>query len=212
MLAFARGTSGNPTLRVRTSMNRIPSESFAGKLLIASTLLDDTLFERAVCLVVQDDEDGTIGLVLNRPLAPQSDQLLSMLTEGGRESEPAHPGATLHFGGPLSGPVVALHSAAVWAEAETAEGVYVAAQKDHLQKLLGSSDQAYRLLVGHAGWASGQLDSEVAGGQWHVMPASSQAVFAPDEAMWPGLIRHACGHSLARWVGARQIPLIPELN
>src|SRR6056297_3125468 len=212
MLAFAHGTSENPTLRVSTAMNRTQSESFAGKLLIASTLLDETLFERAVCLVVQDDEEGTIGLVLNRPLAPQSDQLLSMLTDGGRESEgseAARPEARLHFGGPLSGPVVALHSAAVWAEAETAEGVYVAAQKDHLQKLLGSSDQAYRLLVGHAGWSSGQLEAEVAQGHWHVMPASSQAVFAPDEAMWPSLVRHACGHSLARWVGARHIPLVP---
>lgn len=187
--------------------------SYAGKLLVASTLLESPFFERSVCLVVQHDEDGTIGLVLNRPLAPQPSELLAMLTDDlrDRRTSPA-PGAMVHFGGPLSGPVVALHSAPVLAEAETAEGVYVAAQKDHLQQLLGTTGSPYRLLVGHAGWSIGQLDEEVHQGHWHVMPASSEAVFAPDELMWPSLIRRACGHSVARWVKAPHVPPVPELN
>lgn len=189
------------------------TESFAGKLLVASTILDSPFFERSVCLVVQHDEDGTIGLVLNRPLAPQPNELLAMLSDdSGDRLAPSMSGAMVHFGGPLSGPVVALHSAPILAEAETAEGVYVAAQKDHLQQLLGTTDSPYRLLVGHAGWSLGQLENEIAQGHWHVMPASSEAVFSPDESMWPSLIRRACGHSVARWINASHVPPVPELN
>lgn len=194
-------------------MNGNDTETFAGKLLVASTILDSPFFEHSVCLVVQHDEDGTIGLVLNRPLTPQPNELLAMLTDAsGDRFNVSTSGTTVHFGGPLSGPVVALHSAPVLAEAETAEGVYVAAQKDHLQQLLGTTGSPYRLLVGHAGWSLGQLEDEIAEGHWHVMPASSEAVFAPDELMWPSLIRRACGHSVARWIKAPHMPPIPEMN
>ena len=109
----------------------------------------------------------------------------------------------VHFGGPLSGPVVALHVDRQLADAETGQGIYVAAQKEHLQALVrgGNSETRLRVIVGHAGWPEGQLEAEIAGGLWHVLPATADRVFDTDEEMWPHLVKKGVGLSLAKWVG-----------
>ncbi|QEG43043.1 YqgE/AlgH family protein [Roseimaritima ulvae] len=185
------------------------TNSLAGNLLVASTDLDHEIFSRSVCLVVHHDHNGAIGLMLNRPLRPQPAELLSMIGgESQRNAEPA--GGTVHFGGPLSGPVVALHAMPTLADSETMAGVYVAAQKEHLEQLLHQATPM-RLIVGHAGWAAGQLESEILLGSWHVAPASPDIIFSSDDGMWSQSIRQACGRSVARWVGARPAAS-PELN
>lgn len=184
--------------------------SLTGNLLVAATSLDSEVFARSVCLVVHHDEDGAIGLLLNRPLKPQPTELLSLLGAHGPYGGDRSSG-TIHFGGPLSGPVVALHALPALAEAETLSGIYVAAQKEHLEQLLNQSTEPMRLIVGHAGWSPGQLETEIAAGSWHVSPASTEIIFSSDEAMWAHSLRHACGRSVARWVGARPAAS-PELN
>lgn len=183
--------------------------SLTGNLLVASTDLDHEVFSRSVCLVVHHDDSGAIGLMLNRPLHPQPAELLALI--GGKSPRPASaPGGTVHFGGPLSGPVVALHATPALADSETMSGVYVAAQKEHLEKLLHQATPM-RLIVGHAGWSAGQLEGEIRQGSWHVAPATPDIIFSNDDAMWSQSIRQACGHSVARWVGARPAAS-PELN
>ncbi len=185
------------------------TNSLAGNLLVASTDLDHEVFSRSVCLVVHHDSSGAIGLMLNRPLHPQPAELLDMI--GGPAPRPsAAPSGTVHFGGPLSGPVVALHALPALADSETLSGVYVAAQKDHLEQLLHQA-APMRLIVGHAGWSAGQLETEILQGSWHVAPASPEIIFSSDDAMWSQSIRQACGRSVARWVGARPAAS-PELN
>src|SRR5690606_4709144 len=66
----------------------------------------------------------------------------------------------VHFGGPLSGPVVAVHDSPALAEVETGHGVYVAAQKDHLEALVRECPSDYRLITGHAAWSAEQLANE----------------------------------------------------
>jgi putative transcriptional regulator len=106
----------------------------------------------------------------------------------------------LHFGGPLSGPVVAVHQLSQYAEVETGHGIYVAAQKQHLADLMRRRDP-YRLIVGHLGWQTDQLQAEIDAGLWHLVPASVDTVFASASEMWPRLIRRATANSLARWIG-----------
>lgn len=118
----------------------------------------------------------------------------------------------LHFGGPLSGPVVAIHQTSQYAEAETGTGIYVAAQKQHLENLLRDQSSPYRLIVGHLGWEWGQLDAEIKAGRWHIVPATAEAVFAPAAEMWPRLIRRATASSMARWIGVPDTIDAGELN
>jgi len=212
-------------------MVQSPMSSFsAGKLLVASPSLADPLFGRSVCLVMHHDSNGAIGVLLNRPLQLGPSQLLKMLeasseaekTQGSSRlpSQPAlnhppvnHPVRPIHFGGPNAGPVVALHAQQSLAEAETGAGVYVAAQKEHLQQLVNAdATNPMRLIIGHAAWKSGQLEAEIAAGLWYLLPATADRVFEADDSMWGHLVRTGVGHSLASWVGVDDTHINPNLN
>ena len=200
------------------------TESLIGNLLVASSCVDEPVFTRAVCLIVHQDENGAIGVMLNRPMQPLPDGLIKMLAEdkpGGDNRLPAAEktlaGATasmgtVHFGGPQSGPVVAVHGSSQHAEAETGTGIYVAAQKEHLESLVRNKPCPYRLIVGHVGWDTEQLAAELAAGIWHVVPATTESVFASDSDMWPQLVRRATARSVANWIGTPDVPGAGQLN
>lgn len=115
-------------------------------------------------------------------------------------------GKSLYFGGPLSGPVVAVHGAAHLAEAEAGEGIFVAAQRDNLEALLQSDQSSpYRLIVGHLGWTQEQLSSEIEGGVWHRLRATNEILSTADDWLWPNLIRSATAGSVSRWLGKTHV-------
>lgn len=118
----------------------------------------------------------------------------------------------LHFGGPRSGPVVAIHQTSQFAEAETGKGIYVAAQKQHLEELVRDHPAPYRLIVGHLGWEHDELAAEMDAGLWHIVPATTEAVFSPANEMWPQLIRRATSNSVARWIGIPDLVAAGDLN
>lgn len=197
-------------------------DSLAGNLLVASTLVQDPVRSNSVCLLVHHDDDGAIGVMLNRPLAPSPDALMQMLGKAPTESKhnrlpktesslPTDLG-TVHFGGPLSGPVVAIHSVSKFAEAETGPGIYVAAQKHHLEGLVAQPNGPMRLIVGHLGWQQGELQQELDDGLWHLVPATPEAVFSNDREMWPRLIHRSTARSVAAWIGTSDNPNAWEMN
>ena len=122
------------------------------------------------------------------------------------------PLAMLHFGGPNSGPVVAIHQDHQQAEAETGDGIYVAAQKHHLENLVRDPQASYRLIVGHLSWKPEQLEHELAAGVWHQVPATSRTVFSSHDEMLPGIIRRATSNSLSKWLGIPDAKGVGELN
>ncbi len=216
------------------------TDLLTGNLLVASSLVTDPIYSGGVCLVVHQDETNVIGVMLNRPMKPSPETLQAMfgeksdqnprnrLTSGEvdtGESEAKEPKAgepersldgspwrMLHFGGPLSGPVVAVHQISQYAEAETGSGVYVAAQKHHLEDLIRQQVGPYRLIVGHLGWETEQLIAEIESGRWHLVPATVDSVFSAANQMWPALIRRATSNSLARWIGVDDVIGACELN
>lgn len=216
------------------------NELLTGNLLVASSLATDPVYSRGVCLVVHQDESNVIGVILNRPMTPSPKALLEMLRqepgnhesgkhESGnrlsqyredaerenpkeRSSEQDQSSGFLHFGGPRSGPVVAIHQTSQYAEAETGAGIYLAAQKQHLEELVRDHPAPYRLIVGHLGWELAELASEFHQGLWHIVPATTDAVFSTASEMWPSLIRRATSGSLAQWLGIRDVVGAADLN
>lgn len=214
-------------------------ESYLGQLLVASSTITDPMYANGVCLIVHDDETRVIGVMLNRPIEPNPEAFRAILsetpshlsteqqprfstnTEKIKESDTNSPFADsdlplsvrpLHFGGPLSGPIVALHQIRDYAEAETGNGIYVAAQKQHLVELIRDQNEPFRLIVGHLGWHPEELDAEVAEGYWHVLPANVDDVFSSASDMWSCVIRRATNSSLAKWIGLPDANFIGELN
>ena len=215
-------------------------ESLTGNLLVASSLVTDPMYAGGVCLIVHEDESNVIGVMLNRPIRPNQEALRAVLegtTDGGPESpgnrlaterhemdskasdeaDSEHPFGELpwrmlHFGGPLSGPVVAVHQMSQYAEAETGDGIYVAAQKHHLEDLLKRNSDNCRVIVGHLGWQAEQLEQEIAAGIWHIIPATVDDVFISARDMWSRVIRRATSNSVARWIGIPDVIEAGELN
>ncbi len=153
--------------------------SLAGKLLIASPRLTDPNFVRSVVLLVQDDENGAIGLVLNHPL----DVTLKEAIEKTLGEELSVEG-TLHQGGPCEGPVMALHDDPTRSQIEVGGGIHFTTEREDIEYLLRTGEASARFFIGYAGWGAGQLDGEIETGSWLSTPAEFKQVLNPGPRQW----------------------------
>jgi putative transcriptional regulator len=165
-------------------------ESLRGKLLIASPMLLDPNFRRTVVLVAAHDEQGALGLVLNRPLEVPLEEISPVLCSL------AEPGSTLHRGGP-----VAPDSAIVLADfrdpslaALTIFGnVGFPSAECELSELEGGVHRA-RVFAGHSGWGPGQLDAELDDEGWIIGQLAPDELWAPDSTqLWSTALRRKGG-------------------
>ena len=99
--------------------------SLAGQLLVASPQLSDPNFARSLVLLIQHGADGAFGVVINRPLQKTLQELWRELG-----SAPCHNHQPVYLGGPVPGPLMALHLRPDLAEGEPAPGVFFRCEKD----------------------------------------------------------------------------------
>ena len=161
-------------------------QSIAPGLLLAMPQLADPNFYRAVVLMIEHTEKGSMGVVVNRPMGTTIAEVMRQLEIGWN----GDPEALVFFGGPVeprSGWL--LHDPAGSSEPEgtlqLAPGLAVSTSPDLLSELAGHPLERMRLLLGYAGWGAGQLERELAEGAWVLAEASAELVFAtPHEEMW----------------------------
>ena len=154
--------------------------------------LEDPNFKRTVTLLVHNDDEGTFGLVLNRPSDLQMTDLCASLEIDWRgPSESA-----VHWGGPVqpnTGWVLMDHPARSnpEEEKEVAQGIHFSSSLDALRCVAGEPPVHLRLFLGYAGWAPGQLEDEIGQSAWIVAPVSSDLVFETQpEVMWERVLRN----------------------
>lgn len=152
--------------------------SLVGQLLIAVPDLLDPNFNQSVVLIVQHDQDGASGLVLNRPTNTKLGEIFS--------EEPAIAGADdcVYIGGPVEGPVMALHGCVSLSEKDVLENVYFSLGRENLLGIVNQTLRPFRVFCGYSGWGKNQLDNEIALGGWLVVPASAELVFGTAENLW----------------------------
>ena len=158
-------------------------KSLQGQLLIAAPKMRDPHFDRSVVLLLQHDQNGAVGIILNRPMAGEGTgpwKLLDVLADGSDRK--------VQMGGPVSGPLIVLHGRKA-GEKRRPGTVFVVEEREQLERLVQQADAPLRFFVGHAGWGSGQLESEIAEGVWLTAPADPEFVFADHEDMWVSAIR-----------------------
>ena len=105
--------------------------SLQGHFLIASPHLDDPNFMRAVVLMVQHDEEGAFGLVLNRPCEQRLAEVFT--PEFCNECDCEMP---VYFGGPVPGPLIAIHNSEEFAEQCILPGVFLSARREAMDALI----------------------------------------------------------------------------
>lgn len=179
-------------------MDHMGSDPKAGRLLVATPLLGDPNFKRAVVLIVEHEEvEGTLGVVLNRPTTIGVGQVLGQWTE--LTTEPS----VVFRGGPVA-PNSALALALIPGKEEPVgwralDGAPSLARLGLLDLdtppgLLTTAITSMRVYAGYAGWSPGQLEAEIEEGAWYVLAAEPADVFAADPALlWRQVLRRQDG-------------------
>ncbi len=182
-------------------------EELRGQLLVASSDLLDPNFLRTVVLIVQHGPDGALGLVLNRRTSTTLKQVWQQVGEAtcGRDD-------LLHLGGPVSGPLMAVHTIAALSEMEVVEGLYFTASAEGLRTLAAEAESEVRFFVGHAGWGAGQLESEIEQGSWLRELATVESVFSSPDDLWLRVTRQIVGSTLISTLNIKHVPPDPSLN
>lgn len=182
-------------------------DTLTGKLLIASAGLDDPNFGHSVVLVVHHEREGAFGLVLNRP---GTDRLASLWQQA--IEEPCPIDLPLHVGGPLEGPLMALHGEPDRSELEVVPGVHFARRKDALVQLVNGASEPLRVFVGYSGWGRGQLEGEIERGDWTLVDATPAFVFGDAGSLWRRATRHAADEALVAALHIKHVPHEPWHN
>jgi putative transcriptional regulator len=156
------------------------SDSLAGQLLVAAPELADPNFEGTVVYLVLHDRAGAMGLVINRLLgAGPLDRVLEGL--GLAPERPSEVELRVHYGGPVEpARALVLHSPD-WRGPDTLAVSDLAALTPSpgiLEDIAaGRGPKQSLFALGYAGWAPGQLESELAAGAWHVVEADAALLF-----------------------------------
>ena len=172
--------------------------STRARLLLATPELLDPNFHRSVVLVLEHNDDGALGVVLNRPRLVSGGDAVPQWAD--RLAFPSR----LHSGGPVS------EDSVIGLALGPAGGI------DGLSPLLGQLGvvdlhrspeelpdvEPVRLFAGSSGWSAGQLDAELLAGGWIVVDALPEDALTPSpEELWqavlgrqPGLLGHLAGY------------------
>jgi len=174
---------------------------YAGKLLVASPKLLDPNFQQSVVLMLGGDDDGAIGLVLNR----WSDKRISELWQA-IFHRPAKTSQVLHLGGPVFGPLMILHTQPEYSDLEVIPGLHYSTRKDAIEEIVENDLRPYKLFVGNAGWGETQLAREIDETAWYLLPATLEDVFSDDTELWKKALAQAGSVVLGNVLNIKDFP------
>ena len=162
-------------------------QHLVGQFLVAAPTMADPRFQETVVYMIGHGEDGALGLVINRPMAegPLSDLLKAL----GRDVEAAQGKVTIYYGGPVDLDDVFILHGNDFADKATrfvGNGLGVTSDAEILSAIAGGKGPRQKLFIfGYAGWAPGQLESEIESGAWFVIPAEVSLIFTQEpEKTW----------------------------
>ena len=180
----------------------------AGHLLVATPMLLDPNFAETVVLLLDADENGALGVVLNRPSTVPVADVLETWADVVAEPEVLFQGGPVSTEGALAvGRLRSIDDAPVgFREVHGQLGVM---DLDTPVELVNGSIEGMRIFAGYAGWGAEQLVDEIAEGSWYVVPAEAPDVFRMDPGdLWRDVLRRQPGE--LAWHSTR--PVDPDLN
>jgi len=180
-------------------------ESLAGQLLLASPSLRDPNFERSVVLIGVHSADGAMGIVLNRPSDVTVGEAAPQLEEAVSDSE------RVYVGGPVQPSSIVFLAEFL---DPTPAGLLVLGRigfptpEAEIGELSQATERA-RVFAGFAGWGEGQLEAEIAQGDWIAQAALPDDVFTEvPERLWSDVLTRKGGS----YALVARMPLDPSVN
>lgn len=156
-------------------------------------LVEPTFAKTVILLIAHRDDGGAMGLIVNRVLGTvQTDRLLSAFGITTRNRQPLD----IYLGGPVEiGRGFVLHSAEYRGTSTqtVSRGISLSIGTDVMQALANRRGPTrHRVLLGYAGWSAGQLEQEMARGDWLLAPADPVLLFTDDPgSVWERALQHA---------------------
>lgn len=172
-----------------------------GKLLVAARELLDPNFSETVVLLADYNRQGAMGVIINRRTQVPVARLFPTLKQAPGQAP------RLYLGGPVAatGVLGLLRSEAPRKDSRHVIGdLYLVASREPLEALIASGvgPSRFRVYLGYAGWAPGQLESETAHGSWHVVQGEVDVVFDSDPgSVWQRQIRRTEERMVRRGTG-----------
>ena len=159
--------------------NKDQTEYLTGQLLVAMPQMEDQRFARSVVYICAHTDDGAMGLILNK--LAEAINFSDLLEQLNLPVATVSDKTRVHFGGPVeTGRGFVLHSDDFTQDASLLieNGVALTATVDILSAISkGNGPRNYLLALGYAGWAPGQLDSEIQANGWLIAPADTDILF-----------------------------------
>ncbi|MET0868665.1 MAG: YqgE/AlgH family protein [Pseudorhodoplanes sp.] len=186
-----------------------------GQMLIASPSMGDDRFAKTLIYICAHSPEGAMGIVVNQPASNiKFPDLLVQLNVVSDDDQiqvlPKHDDVKVLKGGPVeTGRGFVLHSADFFIENSTLpidEGICLTATIDILKAIATGTGPASAILaLGYAGWAPGQLESEIQNNGWLHCPADPELIFGEPEKKYekamrklgiaPGMLSSEAGHA-----------------
>ena len=169
--------------------------ALTNQFLIAMPALGDPNFQRTVTLVCEHNQDGALGIVINRPLDVRLGEILEQLDLDKPGDDIA--GREVLLGGPVQQErgFVVHRPAGEWdSTVQISDDIGLTTSRDILEAMArGEGPDDVLVALGYAGWTAGQLEREMQANAWLSVPASSEIIFdTPFHARW---------HSAAKLLG-----------
>ena len=160
------------------------SKSLKGKFLVAAPRLKGNVFERSVIFMVGHDAQGAFGLIVNNPTSSVPRGVFEGL---GISAAEGTGDLTIFYGGPVSPNTgFVIHDGSLNGDTtlRVAKDVAVSEQKFIVEALArGTGADCYLFIVGYAGWAAEQLESELRRGDCVTAPLDRSIVYDKDHGI-----------------------------
>ena len=163
------------------------------QFLIAMPSLADPNFSQTVTYLCDHNEDGAMGIVINRPLDLDINELFSQLDVKTNQRSDGY--IPIYQGGPVQperGFVLHKEIGEWEASIEVTDNIAVTMSQDIIKAIAhGEGPKNYLIALGYAGWGEGQLEEELTANAWLNGPAEPSINFdVPIEQRWTASARH----------------------
>ena len=158
------------------------SDPLVGQLLVASPSMSEAIFAHTVILIVEHDEGGSLGIVINQPFEERS---IASLLEGIGKKDPSVEGNVRVFaGGPMEPSIGFIVHTTDYRRPETQAidaRIAMTSNPEVLRDIgHGKGPRKSLIAFGYTGWGPGQLEVELARHDWSTIPEDPQLIFDDD--------------------------------
>jgi putative transcriptional regulator len=163
-------------------ITRMKNITLKNHFLVATPALKNSVFSKAVIYLYEHSEEGSMGLVINKPLSIDLENVLKHLDIG---ITAQHVGRIPVL---MGGPIGQEHGFVIYEQKDPAESekIIISASKETLRKIAkGKGPERFLVMLGYSGWDAGQLEEELIRNDWVIAPFDLDLLFqVPIDERW----------------------------